>query len=79
MPLDSLDIWSVYDHPSDYPDSFVARKTTIHKAVITVARDVLKAPTLDAIRALVQHHSPIVLTRFERSPDDDPVIVECWM
>jgi hypothetical protein len=79
MPLDYLDVWTIYDHPSDYPNDFVARKTTIHKAVITVARDVLKASSLEAIRALVQAHSPNVLDRFERNPDDDPVIVECWM
>jgi hypothetical protein len=71
-----LSVWTVYDHPSDYPDGFVARRHeayTDHSVVATA--DAVFAPTLEAVRAKL----PPGLHCITRSPGDDPVIVESWI
>jgi hypothetical protein len=74
---DALMMWTVYDHPRDYPHSFVARKFAVSGAGGTVATtDMIVAPTLDSIRKLMIERG---LTCITRSPDDDPKIVETWL
>ncbi len=66
-----LDIWTVYDHPSDHPDCFVARKFVLDKPTDTL----VKADTLEDVRRLL----PQGLHRIARHVCDDPVIVESWL
>ncbi len=81
MQRNTLDIWTVFDHPKDFPDCFIARK-----AIVTASNEgdgftdeFVTADTLDEVRAKVQDASKHVLWRMTRHPDDDPVIVECWL
>jgi hypothetical protein len=77
-----LEIWTVYDHPSDFPDSFVA-----HKFVLDQPTDeIMIAATLPDLRKMIQNLSgnlaiPInsPTTLIQRWPDDDPKIVESWL
>lgn len=64
-------LWVVYENPKDYPGSFVARPGVTGG----MACAVLLADTLDELRADL----PPGLTRLERDPTDDPVIVEVWL
>jgi hypothetical protein len=66
-----MDIWTVYDHPSDFPDLWVARRFTLDQPT----RDVRTSVTLDGLRALL----PPGLVCIARHPQDDPRIVECWI
>lgn len=66
-----LPMWTVYDNPSDYPGKFVARMSFYDRAT----SNVLVADTLEELRGLL----PPRLTRLERDPNDDPVIVEVWV
>lgn len=66
-----LPIWTIYDHPLDFPAQFVARLSVMDRPTAKV----LKGDTLDALRAQMPHG----LTCIPRSPGDDPVIVECWL
>jgi len=75
MPGDVLTMWSVYDHPSDYPDAFVARKFEARGGITVATSDMFTAPTLNELRRLL----PPGLVCFPRNPDDDPVIVETWL
>jgi len=71
--------WVVYDHPVDYPDSFVARRFVLDRGPQPVpTEEVLVAASLAALRQLVRQQDPN-LVRFYRSRDDEPQIVECWM
>lgn len=71
-----LSIWTVYDHPDDYPHGFVARRHEPQRDGTTVpTADVVFAPTLDAVRAKL----PPELYRLEREPGDAPSIVESWI
>lgn len=66
-----LPIWTVYDHPRDFPGAFVARLSILDKPTAKL----LHSDTLEGLRAQL----PNGLTCLQRSPSDDPVIVECWL
>ena len=68
----TLSIWTIYDHPKDLPDFFVARRFEIDKPT----EDVIVASYLDTLRERMVDKG---LTRIYRSEDDDPVIVETWL
>ena len=67
-----LDIWTVYDHPSDFPTMFVARRFVLDKPT----GQIFASKTLEGLRELL---AGCGLYRIPRSPEDDPVIVECWL
>jgi len=76
----ALPMWTVYDHPTDYPDSFVARKYLITGGEVAFAtNEVVTAPSITAIRKAVQDVMPYVLTCLPRDDSDDSKIVECWL
>jgi len=67
--------WTIYDHPRDYPDCFVARRWLTRNKQVIQTNDVLAAPTLDEIRALI----PPGLVCFARHGLEDPAVVEVWL
>lgn len=69
-----LSMWTIYDHPLDYPSSYVARRLEVHGSRIVHTQDVIIGPTLEAVRSCL----PSGLYGMERAPEDDPVIVEVW-
>jgi hypothetical protein len=75
MTRDPLIIWTVYDHPRDYPDSFVARRSEVTGGVVRLTTDMFVADTLGELRALL----PPGLHCLPRYPDDQPHIVEVWL
>jgi hypothetical protein len=66
-----LDVWIVYDSPSDFPGKFIARRFQMN----TPTSDVLSADTLEALRKLL----PKGLVRLDRTAHDQPHIVEVWV
>lgn len=66
-----FEIWTVYDNPVDMPGRFVARKWRMDRPTAELLQD----KSLVALRAKL----PNGLTRLERSPQDDPKIVEVWI
>lgn len=77
MPQDTLAMWTVYDHPTDYPDKFVARRFDIDANGAQPSSSIIIAADLETLR-----HILIVdmgLSCLTRSPDDDPKIVETWL
>lgn len=71
----TLHIWTIYDHPRDVPDAFVARRHDITAGRSTPTEDVRLGPTLAAVREQL----PLGLVCLGRSADDDPTIVESWV
>jgi len=72
---DDLQMWTIYFHPRDYPDGFVARMWVISSKGAAATDMVLTASTLEEIR----NKLPLGLTRLERDPADEPQIVETWL
>lgn len=74
-----LDMWTIYDHPTDRPERFVARR---HEATgrgsgeTTATGDVLMSEDIEELRALLRGAGRVL---FQRAETDDPVIVETWM
>lgn len=66
-----LPIWTIYDHRGDFQGVFVARLSILDKPTTKT----LMAGTLEGLRSQL----PTGLTCLPRSPEDDPVIVECWL
>lgn len=73
----SLDMWVVYDHPTDFPDHFVARRWEVLRQEHPTD-DVLTADTLEALRFTIEREK-FCTVQLARSPGDDPKIVEVWM
>ena len=73
--MTNLAMWTVYDHPTDYPDEFVARKFVVGCGTIDATPELLTADTLNELRAKL----PIGFICTRRMPDDDPKIVEVWL
>jgi hypothetical protein len=72
---DPLFMWTVYDHPRDFPNSFVARLWRIEAGKTTPTDTIMVFPTLKMIRERMMDAG---LTRIRRFEHDDPNIVEVW-
>lgn len=73
---DELVLYTIYDHPKDYPDNFVVRAFILAADGKQYASKECKlATTLEEARKFVPPDK--VLT--QRYANDDPVIVETWI
>ena len=71
-------MWTVYDHPKDFPNCFVAREFRVAPGGKTeITPNVIVSPSLEILRhmLLVDMH----LTCLTRNEEDDPVIIETWL
>jgi hypothetical protein len=73
---DKLSIWTVYDHPTDYPSEFIARRFEVDVAGSRPTDDVLGSTSLDLLRNELAARG---LTVINRMPADDKKIVEVWL
>lgn len=78
---EGLVMWTVYDHPEDYPNEFLARMWVVptgpgvdHEPIFT--GQIMASTDLHLIRRWMQHQGLACITR---NPDDDPVILETWL
>jgi hypothetical protein len=68
-------VYTVYCKPSDFPGSYVVRRSRPLGGKVEHEREVwCLANTLEGARASI----PQELYRQDRHPSDDPVIVETW-
>ena len=75
--MTALQIWTVYDHPTDYPDNFVARRFDVDGDGVRPTSNIIIAPDLDTLRNVLQFQ--MGLSCITRYADDDPNIVEVWL
>jgi len=71
-----LPMWVVYDHPSDYPQHFVARQHVVGSAGQQPTDRMMVSSTLESVRVALANMGLVCITR---SDEDDPVIVETWL
>lgn len=76
MSEDLLRIWTVYDHPTDYPNNYVARLHVADADGSRPTETLMICPDLDLLRGQLLEMG---LTCLTRSPEDDAVIVEVWL
>lgn len=71
-----LIIYTIFDHPQDYPDHFVVRRSRVKSGLPELDTDFIKlSDTLE----LARKHIPLGLYRMDRSPSDYPSIVESYI
>lgn len=70
-----LSLWTIYDHPRDYPRDYVAREFLVEVEAVATA-NVLVSKDIDAIRDELYRRG---FVRMERLAGDDPCIVETWI
>lgn len=75
---DAISHWTVYDHPRDLPDVFVARRFEVVRGNVEpiATTDVITSPSLEDLRACLSHAGLVALARME---GDDPKIIEVWI
>jgi len=73
---DALCMWTVYAHPLDYPERFVARKFEVGANGPRPTTDIFLGDTLADVRGMMRM---LGLTCLTRSPQDQPQIVETWI
>lgn len=66
-----LPMITVYKHPEDYPEQYVARVWDVNKPTHIIAL----ADTLEELREAI----PEGMYNLGRRPQDDPCIVEVWI
>jgi hypothetical protein len=71
-----MTLWTIYDHPIDYPDFYVAREFKIGAGTHRPTTNVLLSTDLDELHGIMERMN---LTAIPRDPSDDPVIVEVWI
>jgi hypothetical protein len=72
-----MELHVVYDHPRDYPESFVVRRQRVYSNGVII-RDNLAVCFLTLEKAR-EHCKALGLYCIRRHPNDDPVIVEAWI
>lgn len=75
MKRRGLPVWTIYDHPKDYPEHIVARMHELH-AEGTRPTDKVVALDLETLRKTFKYAGLICVPRQAR---DDKVIVEVWL
>jgi hypothetical protein len=76
IPDGALAIWTLYDHPHDYPHGYVLRpQFAMAGGEIEISQIAWYARDPDELRAIL----PPGLVRMDRHPDDDPSIIEVWL
>lgn len=79
-PRNVLDMYVIYERPTDYPDNFVMRKhSVVSKANAEIEIQVDPSITLDQTLDGIRSKVPPGLFNAGRTPLDESQIVEVWM
>lgn len=74
--MTKLAMWTVYDHPLDFPDKFVARRFDVDADGPKPTDEVIVSKHLYIVRECMAVRGLVCLTRNE---GDDLKIVETWL
>ena len=73
---DTLSMWTIYDHPKDYPDTYVARRWEVGPTGAMATRVLMTSEDLGWLREQMEDMG---LTCLARVDGDDSKIVETWL
>ena len=77
MTEPALSLWTVYDHPSDFPDTYVAREFLVTAAGLQPTASTIQNDDLAVLRTTLL--ADFGLCQTARAADDDPKIIETWL
>lgn len=78
-PETVLEMFTVYDHPKDFPDSWVVRRWRIVRGELAPVPDEDPWMLADSHRAIEIWAETYGLSNVGRNMSDDPAIVETWL
>lgn len=73
---DRLSVWTIYDRPRDFPDTYVARRHVVEKGGPRVTDETMISTSLEALRNEMTRRGFVCIPR---QSGDDPNIVESWI
>jgi hypothetical protein len=73
---EGLEMWTVYDHPKDFPKEYVARKFVVDQDGARPTDNIIVSTSLKYLRYRLMSRGLVALTR---NLDDEPQIVETWL
>lgn len=73
-----LPMWTIYDHPLDWPKGYMARKHEVGNGTIRATSRMIGG-TDDSLPSLRRVFTEAGLTCMTRAVEDDPKIVEVWL
>lgn len=78
LSLDVLSMWVVYEHPTDYPEKYIARRWEIDGSTPDGTRtdEVIIADKLDRLQFSMSQKG---IKWIPRVPGDEPHIVGVWL
>jgi hypothetical protein len=76
--ITSVPIFTIYNSPKDYPNTYVARLWTIDSGKPVSTKYFVVNKNLDILRSLLPIYE-LGLVCFERNTNDDLCIVETWL
>lgn len=71
----ALSMWVIYNHPSDYPNSYVVREWVIEAGHAKPCGRWFVRDTIEECRDAL----PPGLVNIGRQPEDEPQIMEVWV
>lgn len=71
-------MWAVYDHPSDFPNVFIARRWDVYADRVEATTSVMTEPVLVHLRERLVTEA-YCMQKLARTPWDDPTIIEVWL
>lgn len=75
--LRPISIWTVYEHPDDFPDNYVARRFEVLAGEVNATDQVIVTNSLPALQQhLRQYHGE--LHAVPVLADDDCKVIEVW-
>jgi hypothetical protein len=72
-----LECWTIYDHPTDYPEHFVLRRAVVSRGAIVPDSYAMVASDVEQLRAICRDCGLTVVQT--AGTDPDPKILEVWM
>jgi hypothetical protein len=75
----TLSLWTVYDHPRDYPDGYIARKFEVKGDEQVTTKETLRTTDEPGLELLHDAFEQAGLVCMPRSEADDPQIIETWV
>lgn len=72
-----LSMWTVYDHPTDYPDKYVARRFDVDAKGARPSSSLIVTDNLETLRTILAIEMSLVC--LTRHVWDDPKIMETWL
>jgi hypothetical protein len=71
----TLSIWTVFDHPEDFPHSYVARRFEADRDGCHPTIDIVQGELAIIRKSFIE----CGLTRIPRDEIDEPQIIESWL